>query len=345
MATKKRTRWSLLVLLALVTALVAACSGSDDDEVATTGQATTTAESDTTLTLISYSTPREPFRKLIERFRETPEGARVLFHESYGNSSDQTVEISFGLPADVVALSVESDMRPLVVSELIPRGWKDDEFGGMVTRSVVAFVVRKGNPLGIRSWSDLTKKDVTVLTPTPFTSGIGRWNVLAAYGAQLERGQTPKQAERFLHSLFANVDAEARSAREALERFGAGHGNVIITSEAEAIRAQRHEEMDYVIPDETILIETPISVTRSAPPQAQAFVDFVRSPAGQKVFGETGYRPVRESVAQTFNFPTPKSLFTIDELGTWEDLQLRFFDRTLGVMAKIYSQLGLSVEE
>ena len=344
MATRKRG-WSRLVLLGLLVAVVAACSGSDDEEAGTTARETTPVADGATLTLKSYSAPRESFRRLIEKFRGTPEGEGILFRESYGNSSDQTVEISFGLPADVVALSVEADLQPLVVSELIPKDWKDNEHGGMFARSVVAFVVRKGNPLGIRSWSDLTKEDVTVITPTPFTSGIGRWNVLAAYGAQLERGRTPKQAEAFLRTLFANVDAEARSGREALERFGAGHGNVLLTSEAEAIRAQRDEEMDYVIPAETILIENPIAVTLSAPPEAQAFVDFVRSPAGQKVLGETGYRPVVETVAQTFSFPTPEILFTLDELGTWEDLQLRFFDRTLGVMAKIYADLGLSVEE
>jgi sulfate/thiosulfate transport system substrate-binding protein len=336
----------ILFLLALVAAVAGACSGSDDEATRTTTAGVTTAVADgKTLTLFSYSTPREPFRKLIEMFTATPEGEGVAFRESYGSSSDQALEVSFGLPADVVALSVEVDMLPLAVSELIPKAWKDDEYGGMVTNSVVAFVVRKANPLGIRSWSDLAKEGVTVITPTPFTSGIGRWNVLAAYGGQLERGRTARQAEQFLRTLFENVEADDRSAREALETFAAGNGDVLITSEAEGIYAQRHEEMDYVVPDETILIENPIAVTLSAPPEAQAFVDFLRAPAAQKVFGERGYRPVVESVAQSFGFPRPKSLFTIDELGSWQDLQLRFFDRALGIMARIYQDLGLSVEE
>ncbi len=152
----------------------------------------------------------------------------------------------------------------------------------------MALAFRKGNPKGIAGWDDLIKEGVEVITPNPLTSGGARWNILAAYGAQLKQGKTEEEATEYLRQLFTHVPVQDKSAREALATFAGGKGDVLISYENEAIAAQQAgEELEYVVPDQTILIENPIAVdTESANPEkAQAFIDFLRTPDAQKVFG------------------------------------------------------------
>ncbi len=312
------------------------------------GQSTASSEEgDTTLTLVAYSTPREVYEQLTRDFAATPEGAGVSFDESYAASGEQSRAVAAGLPASVVAFSLEPDVTRLVDEGLVSADWKDDEFGGMVTESVVVFAVRKGNPKGIRSWNDLTRRDIEVVTPNPFTSGGAQWNVMAAYGAQLELGRSERQATEHLRRLFRNVSVQDKSAREALQTFVGGKGDVLIAYENEAILAQsKGEEIDYVVPEQTILIENPIAVVEGdTSERAKAFVAFVRSAAAQRVFGEAGYRPVRDEVLAALDFPTPASLFTIADLGGWSSVRERFFDVENGIMADIQRELGQSLGE
>ena len=174
-------------------------------------------------------------------------------------------------------------MTRLVEANLVAPDWADDEHKGMVSNSVVVLAVRKGNPKGIKGWDDLVRDDVEVITPNPFTSGGARWNVMAAYGAQLRQGKSKDEAVEYLRKLFHNVAVQDKSARESLQTFAGGKGDVLIAYENEAITAQQKgEELDYVIPDETILIENPIAVVSESkhPEQAQAFIDYARSRAG-----------------------------------------------------------------
>ena len=176
----------------------------------------------------------------------------------------------------------------------------------MVTDSVVVFIVREGNPKGIKTWDDLTKDGVEVLTPNPFTSGGARWNVMAGYGAQLEQGKTPEQAREYLKALFANVAVQDKSARESLTTFAAGKGDVLLGYENEAIFAQRQgQPVEYVVPEQTILIENPVAITEDANGAARASSTSSLTDEAQKVFGEEGYRPSSKSVLDTFDFPTP----------------------------------------
>jgi sulfate transport system substrate-binding protein len=188
-----------------------------------------------------------------------------------------------------------------------------------------------------------------VITPNPFTSGGAQWNVMAGYGAQLERGRSPEEAQEYLRRLFSNVSVQDKSAREALQTFVGGKGDVLIAYENEAILARsKGEELDYVVPDETILIENPIAVVAEGEGDdeaARAFVDFVRSPAAQRVFGKAGYRPVLEEVLAEFDYPTPPKLFTIADLGGWDLVRERFFDVEDGIMADIQRKLGQSLGE
>jgi len=207
------------------------------------------------------------------------------------------------------------------------------------------FVVRKGNPKNIHTWADLVKPGIGVVTPNPFTSGGARWNVMAAYGAMRREGKTDKQAQQYLLQLFQHTVSQDKSAANALQTFVSGRGDVAIQYENEAILAQHAgTNVDYVIPPQTILIENPIAVSlkSSHPTQAKAFVNFLRSPTGQTLWGRNGYRPIVASVARQFHFPRPKVLFTIDDLGGWKAVTNRFFDPTNGIVTKIEQSLGVS---
>ena len=298
------------------------------------------------LTLVAYSTPREAYEQLIPAFQKTEAGRGVGFSQSYGASGDQSRAVQNGLAADVVTLALEPDMTKLVDAGLVAKDWNADEHKGMITNSVVAFIVRKGNPKNIRTWDDLIKPGVEVIEPNPFTSGGAKWNIMAAYGAQLQAGKTPEQAEAYLLELFRHVPVQDKSAREALQTFIGGKGDVMLAYENEAINAQQKEQpVDYVVPDSTILIENPIAVTTKAKQAATAtaFVDFLRSEPAQRLYAERGYRPVNAAAAAGADFPEPAGLFTIKDLGGWSEVNKRFFDKETGIVADIERAVGVSV--
>ena len=318
--TRKLAGAAVLAVLAL-----AGCGGSSTEGAAPDG-----AEGGN-IRLVAYSTPREAYAKLIDLYRGGA-GEGVSFDQSYGSSGEQSRAVEAGLRADVVAFSLEPDMTRLVESGVVAQDWNAGEHKGMVTDSVVVFMVREGNPKGIKTWDDLTKDGVEVLTPNPFTSGGARWNVMAGYGAQLEQGKTPEQAREYLKALFANVAVQDKSARESLTTFASGKGDVLLGYENEAIFAQRQgQPVEYVVPEQTILIENPVAITEDANGAAKGFLDFLTTEEAQKVFGEEGYRPVVESVLDTFDFPTPPGLFTIADVGGWDTVQQEFFDREDGI--------------
>jgi sulfate/thiosulfate transport system substrate-binding protein len=296
-----------------------------------------------TVRLVAYSTPREAYAKLIEDFKDTTAGRDTSFEQSYGASGEQARAVIAGLRADVVAFSLEPDMTSLVKAKLVAPTWKKNRFGGMVTRSVVVFAVRKGNPEKIRTWADLIKPGVDVVTPNVQTSGGAKWNVMAAYGAQRKIGLSHQRAVKYLEKLYDHVVSQDKSAREALQTFMAGRGDVLLAYENEAIFAQKkNQPLDYVIPKATIAIENPIAVTKTSGNKttANAFLRFLRTKPAQLVFGENGYRPVLPSAAKTFGFPVPKLQFTIKYLGGWAKVNKQFFDPRNGIVTKIQRRKG-----
>jgi len=300
--------------------------------------AATAATSSTNLTLVAYSTPKDAYSKIIPAFQSTGAGHDVSFTQSYGPSADQSRSVLNGLPADVVAFSLASDMTRLIKPGLVAANWNKEAYRGMVTDSVVVIAVRPGNPKHIRGWNDLTKSGVEVITPNPFTSGGARWNVMAAYGAQLKAGRSHKQAVSYLIKLFKNVSVQDKSARESLQTFAQGKGDALLAYENEAIFAKKKGvPLQYVVPISTILIENPVAAVKTSKhiKQAKAFVRFLRTAAAQQIFGENGYRPVVKSVAKKFRFPKPAQLFKINTLGGWPQVQRRFFDRQNGIMVKV----------
>jgi len=216
--------------------------------------------------------------------------------------------------------------------------WNAGEYKGMVTDSVVALAVRPGNPKGIAGWDDLLRDDVQTVTPNPLTSGGARWNVMAAWGAQLEQGKTEEEAKEYLRGLFQRVHVQDKSARESLQTFIGGVGDVLLGYENEFLLGQANgEEFEFVIPDQTILIENPAALVNVSahPEKAQAFLDFLVTEEAQKVFGENHYRPVVPAVLETFDYPQPASLFTIADLGGWADVTTTFFDPDNGIVAEV----------
>ena len=302
---------------------------------------------DTELSLVAYSTPREAYAKLVALFQKTSAGNGVDFTQSYGSSGEQTRAIKAGLKADIVALSLAPDVDELVSAGMVDAKWKKQSYKGMVTDSLVVFVVRDGNPKKIKSWNDLLRPDVDIVTPNPFTSGGARWNVMAAYGAWRKAGKTDKQAQANLLKLFRNVVVQDTSARASLNTFNSGKGDVLLAYENEALFARTQGlDLQFVIPKATILIENPIAVIKSSPDTAaaNAFLRFLRTPAAQQVFADNGYRPVVTSVLakNRKKFPDRPGEFTIDQLGLggWEKVQKRFFDPKSSVMARIQRQVG-----
>ena len=335
-----RTRALKLILLGaalLVAAALAACGGTSSGSEGSGGGGK--------LTLVAYSTPEEAYKELIPAFNKTPEGKGVGFDQSYASSGEQSRAVEGGLPADVVEFSLEPDITRLVDAGLVDKDWNQNEHKGMVTDSVVVFMVRKGNPKNIKTWDDLVTGKVEVLEPNPFTSGSAKWNIMAAYGAQLEQGKTPQQAKEYLSKLFENVPVLDKSAREALQTFSSGKGDVLLGYENEAILAQQQgEEIDYVIPDETLLIENPIAVVNESkdPKLAQSFVDFLYTPEAQEIFVSKGYRPVVEGIPGADEFPTPSKLFEITKFGGWDKVNTEFFDPEKSVVADIFNSQGKS---
>jgi len=301
----------------------------------------------TTLQLVAYSTPKKAYDALTTAFAQTSAGKGVTFGQSFGASGSQSRAVDSGQPADVVAFSTTPDMTRLVKDGIVAKNWDANPYKGFSSDSVVVLVVRKGNPKQITGWDDLVKPGVDVITPNPSTSGSARWNILAGYGAQLEEGKTPEEALAYVNTLLTkNVSVQDSSASAALQTFTGGKGDVLLDYESDALAAKKAgEAIDIVYPQQTILIQTPIAVTTKSAhaTQAQAFVNWQWSTAGQTIWAQKGYRPVLASVAQQFagKFPTPPGLFTIDYLGGWNKVKDEFFAPSTGSITKIEQAAGV----
>ena len=335
----------LSALAAAAALVVAGCGGASDD----TGGATASSGDgggDKTVSLVAYSTPEVVYDEIIPAFQKTPEGEGVEFKKSFGASGDQSRAVEAGLDADVVSFSLEPDMTRLVDAGLVDAGWSSAPHDGLVTRSVVSFIVRKGNPKNIKTWDDLLKPGVKVLTPNPFSSGAAKWNLLGGFGAKGDKGKDAEAGLDYVEELITeHVPVQDKSGREALQNFLSGNGDVLLSYEYEATTANKKgEDVEYVIPDDTILIENPIAVTKDAPEAAKAFVDFVLSEQGQQKFVDWGYRPVDEALLaeNEDKFPEPSGLFTIRDLGGWDKVNDELFDVEGGAIAKIEEEAGVS---
>ncbi|HEY8461789.1 MAG TPA: sulfate ABC transporter substrate-binding protein [Blastocatellia bacterium] len=314
------------------------------------------SDSEATLTLGAYTTPREAYSKAIipefQKLWREKTGQDVEFQESYQGSGAQSRAISSGFEADIAALSLESDVTRIAKAGLIRHDWQGNQYRGIVSTSLVVIAVRPGNPLGIRDWADLTRPGLKVLTPDPKTSGGAQWNIVAIYGAAL-RGYAgvpkddPLAAREFLGRVLRNVSIMDKGARESITNFEKGVGDVAITYENEVlVGRQAGQRYDYVIPQSTILIENPVALVDAYVDKhgvrraAEGFIDFLWTQDAQRVYARYGLRPVEPSTAQEVaaQFQPAGDVWKIDFLGGWKKVSQDIFGPD-GIYAKIFEEL------
>jgi len=293
------------------------------------------------LTLVSYAVTKAAYDKLIPKFVakwKKEKGQEITIKTSYGGSGTQTRAVIDGLEADVVALALGLDIKKIEKAGLIQPGWeKKAPYGAIVTHSVVAFETRKGNPKGIKSWNDLIKPGVQVVTGNPKTSGGARWNFLGLWGSVTQNGGSEAKALDFVTKVYKNVPILPKDAREASDVFyKKGQGDVLLNYENEVILAgkQGQDAPDYNVPATNISIDAPIAVVDKVVDKhgtrviAEAFVKYLFTPEAQRIFADTGFRPVDPTVAKEVEkkFPKVNKLYKVDSFGGWETVQKKFFD-------------------
>ena len=304
------------------------------------------------VSIAGFSVMQTANKQVIADFQKTPEGKGVTFRQSYGASGDQARAVIGGLRADEVHLSLEPDVTKLVDAKLVDPSWKTSASHGILTQSVVVIVVRKGNPKHIEGWDDLVKPGVKIVTPNPGSSGSAKWNILAAWGHVLANGGGEDDARAYLTKFLGNVAALPGSGRDATTAFEGGTGDVLLSYENEAIEArQAGADFDYVVPDQTLLIQNPVALTKDAGPAAKDFLAFQLGRAGQTDYAEQGFRPLDSSVKVSVQgandpadpFPAPQRLLTIDgDFGGWAQANTKFFDEKDGVITKLLAESGKS---
>lgn len=304
-----------------------------------------------TIDIVGFAVPEAANAAIAEAFAETREGEGVGFRTSYGASGDQSRAVESGLEADYVHFSVSSDVTRLVDAGLIEDTWDDGPTKGIVSSSIVVFAVREGNPDGIDSWDDLVQPGVEIVTPNPASSGAARWNALAAWGQAVADGGTEADADAYLDDFFANVVSLPGSGRDATTAFLGGTGDVLMAYENEAILARQNgQELDYVIPETTMLIENPGAVLTEATTAAEAWLEFVLGEEGQRQLALKGFRPIIDGVElgevegaddPSEPFPEVGRLLTVEgDFGSWSELSDTFFDEAEGIVTKAIEKSG-----
>jgi sulfate transport system substrate-binding protein len=338
--------WTALISASILAmALTAACSKGP-------AKAPEVAQKPVVVILGAYTVPKEAYQdeiipSFVKQWKEKS-GQALEIQQSYVGSGQQARAIVGGFEADIAALSLEDDVAAIQKAALITHDWKTAPHGGMITRSVVAIGVRKGNPKGIKTWEDLAKPGVEVLYPNPKTSGGAMWDVNAIYGAGLKISAAkkgapdPAFARDLLKRIQKNVKVMDKSGRESVTTFERGIGDAIVTYENELLpRIAAGQPYEIIVPPETILIENPAALVDKYADKhgvrgvAEAFLGYLHTPEAQRAFAKKGFRPVDEAVAKEFvqGFPVPAQLFTIADLGGWEKIK-----------ADVYGEKGIWTE-
>ncbi|BCL38594.1 sulfate ABC transporter substrate-binding protein [Nostoc sp. MS1] len=335
---------SLVLVGAVLSVALAACTGgSNGNNTATenpTANPVAANKQNVELTLVSFAVTKAAHEAIIPKFVEKwkqEHNQTVTFKQSYGGSGSQTRAVIDGLEADVVHLALALDTQKIEKAGLIQPGWEQENpNNGIVSKSVAAIITRAGNPKGIKTWADLAKDGVKVITADPKTSGVARWNFLALWNSAIKTGADEAKATEFVSQVYRNVPILAKDAREATDTFSKGQGDALINYENEVILAQQKgTKVDYVIPDVNISIDNPIAVVDKNVDKhgirevAEGFVKFLYTPEAQEEFVKLGFRPVDEKIAQSKEvadkFPKVKTLGTVQDLGGWAEVDKKFF--------------------
>ena len=329
---RRKFVWVALLVAAFVTAVAGAATAAQQRKQAVT------------LNLVAYSTPRPVLTRLIEEFRKTPAGSDINIRASYGASSAQGQAVANGLPADGVILNTGNDINDLVDKGLVSRNWDKQSYNGVVWNSVVVYGLRSGNPKKIKGWNDLTKRGVGAVTVNPFTGGIAKWNILAAYVAQRRLGRTEKQSLDYLRKFYRNnVVSQDASGSNATNTFLSGKGDVLLTFESEAINGK----IPFVIPRQTMLIDVYIAAIQKSEHKAEwnAFSRYLKTYPAQKILAENGYRPVNKQALNEYRRKFPvragETKITHPLLGGWRKVDRKWFDPKSSIMQRIEASLGV----
>ena len=297
---------------------------------------------DAALLNVSYDPTRELYQDFNKAFAaqwKSKAGDNVTVRQSHGGSGKQARSVIDGLDADIVTLALAYDIDAIAERGLLAKDWqKRLPHNSAPYTSTIVFLVRKGNPKGIKDWSDLAKPGVSVITPNPKTSGGARWNYLAAWGYALKQpGGNDASAKEFVSKIFKNVPVLDSGARGSTTTFvERGIGDVLLAWENEAILAIKElgpDKFEVVAPTLSILAEPPVAVvdkvvdkkgTRKA---AEAYLQYLYTDEGQEIAAQNYYRPISDRVAKKYAAQFPKvKLFTIDELfGGWSVAQKTHF--------------------
>ncbi|MBW4646801.1 MAG: sulfate ABC transporter substrate-binding protein [Goleter apudmare HA4340-LM2] len=335
---------SLFLVGAVMSVALAACSGGNagDSATETPGASPVAANKpNVELTLVSFAVTKAAHEAIIPKFVEKwkqEHNQTVTFKQSYGGSGSQTRAVIDGLEADILHLALAGDTEKVQKAGLIEPGWeKEVPNNGIVSKSVAAIITRPGNPKGIKTWQDLAKDGVKLITADPKTSGIARWNFLALWNSVIKTGGDDTKATEFVTKVFQNVPILTKDAREATDAFAKqGQGDALINYENEVFLAQQKgEKVEYIIPDVNISIDNPIAVVDKNVDKhgnrevAEGFVKFLYTPEAQEEFVKLGFRPANAEVAQskaaTDKFPKVETLGTVQEFGGWEAIDKKFF--------------------
>ena len=303
----------------------------------------TAVRAETTLLNVSYDPTRElydDYNKVFVQYWKQKTGKDVSIRQSHGGSGKQARTVIDGLPADVVTLALAYDIDAIAQQgKLLPANWQTRlPDNSSPYTSTIVFLVRKGNPKGIKDWGDLVKPGVSVVTPNPKTSGGARWNFLAAWAWALKQpGGSAATAEAYLGKLYKNVPVLDTGARGSLTTFAQrGIGDVLISWENEAFLATRDLEkgkFEIVVPSVSILAEPPVAVVdkvalrRGTTDVARAYLEYLYSPVAQEIVAKHYYRPRNPQVAAKYTnvFPKIPTLVTIADFGGWQKAQSAFF--------------------
>jgi sulfate/thiosulfate transport system substrate-binding protein len=304
---------------------------------------TTAARAETTLLNVSYDPTRElyeDYNKAFAQFWKQKTGQDVSIRQSHGGSGKQARTVIDGLPADVVTLALAYDIDAIATQgKLLPANWQTRlPDNSAPYTSTIVFLVRKGNPKGIRDWGDLVKPGVSVITPNPKTSGGARWNYLAAWAWALKQpGGSSATAEAYLGKLYRNVPVLDTGARGSLTTFAQrGIGDVLISWENEAFLATKDLEQgkfQIVVPSVSILAEPPVAVVdkvalrRGTSDLARAYLEHLYSAEGQEIVARHYYRPRNAEIAAKYAsvFPKIGTMVTIADFGGWGKAQATHF--------------------
>jgi sulfate transport system substrate-binding protein len=311
------------------------------------------AAADITLLNVSYDPTRELYVEINKVFavrHQAQNGKSVEIKQSHGGSGRQARAVIDGLPADVVTLALAYDIEEIAGRGLIAKDWQERlPHNASPYTSTIVFLVRKGNPKGIRDWDDLARPGIKVITPNPKTSGGARWNYLAAWAYALKRGGAEDKARSFVQNIFKNVPVLDTGARGATVTFVERNvGDVLLAWENEAflsINAFGRDKLEIVVPSMSILAEPPVAVvdrvvdrkrTRAV---AEAYLKFLYTPEGQEIAARHFYRPRDSAVAEKHEGAFNKvELVTIDQVfGGWAKAQQAHFSDG-GVFDRIYGQ-------